>query len=251
MKDYQQNYSKINQSLYAIDTRRIKAEKISKIIKDFSQKDLSQCRCLEIGCATGINTNYMSDTFAECIGIDIDDDAVKFGYSNKNFNSYFIIGDAMRLPFRYEEFDVILCNHVYEHVPDSELLMKEVYRVLKRDGCCYFAAGNKFSLIEGHYNLPFLSWIPKSFANLYLRLLWRGPVYYENHLSLFGIKKLTRNFCVTDYTLKIISEPERFGADDVICSDSLVRKIPKPLLILLTPLIPTYIFVLTKPQNGE
>ena len=72
MKDYQLNYSKINQSLYAIDSRRVKAEKILKIIKDFSQKDLSQCRCLEIGCSTGINTNYMSDTFAECI--DIDDD---------------------------------------------------------------------------------------------------------------------------------------------------------------------------------
>ena len=161
MKDYQLNYSKINKSLYAIDTRRVKAEKILKIIKDFSQKDLSQCRCLEIGCSTGINTNYMSDTFAECIGIDIDDDAVKFGYSNKKSHSYFIIGDAMRLPFRSNEFDVILCNHVYEHVPDSELLMKEVYRVLKRDGFCYFAAGNKFSLVEGHYHLLFLSWIPK------------------------------------------------------------------------------------------
>jgi len=172
MKDYQLNYSKINKSLYAIDTRRVKAEKILKIIKDFSQKDLSQCRCQEIGCSKGINTNYMSDTFAECI--DIDDDAVKFGYSNKNSHSYFIIRDAMRLPFRSNEFDVILCNNVYEHVPDSELFMTEVYRVLKQDGFCYFAAGNKFSLIGGHYHLPFLSWIPKSLANFYLRLLRRG-----------------------------------------------------------------------------
>ena len=236
MKDYQLNYSKINQSLYAIDTRRVKAEKILKIIKDFSQKDLSQCRCLEIGCSTGINTNYMSDTFAECIGIDIDEDAVKFGYSNKNSRSYFFIGDAMRLPFRSDEFDVILCNHVYEHVPDSELLMKEVYRVLKRDGFCYFAAGNKFSLVEGHYHLPFLSWFPKSFANLYLRLLRRGTVYYENHLSLSGIRWLIRNFCVTDYTLKIIFEPERFGAEDMIGSKSIIRKIPKSVIKLLMPL---------------
>ena len=251
MKDYQRNYSKINQSLYDIDTRKIKASKIEKIIKDFSHKDLFQCRCLEIGCSTGINTNFLSDIFAECLGIDIDDEAVKFGYGKKKQNVIFFIGDAMQLPFRSDVFDVILCNHVYEHVPDSELLMKEVYRILKREGFCYFAAGNKYSLIEGHYRLPFLSWIPKSFANLYLKLLRRGTVYYENHLSLPGIKRLTRNFCVTDYTLKIISEPERFGAEDMIGPKSIIMKIPKSLIKLLMPLIPTYVFVLTKPQNGE
>lgn len=249
MKEYQLNYSKINTSLFDRDIRKIKAEKISKIIKDFLQKDPLQCRCLEIGCSTGINTNYMSNTFAECIGIDIDENAVKFGHSNKKSNINFFIGDAMRLPFRSDGFDIIVCNHVYEHVPDSDLLMKELYRVLKRDGFCYFAAGNKFSLIEGHYHLPFLSWIPKPFANIYLRLLRRGTTYYENHLSLYGIRRLTRNFYVTDYTLKIITEPERFGAEDMIGHGSVIRKIPKPIIKLLMPLIPTYIFVLTKTQK--
>lgn len=251
MKDYQRNYSKINKSLYTIDTRKIKASKIEKIIKDFTQKDLFQCRCLEIGCSTGINTNFLSKTFAECLGIDIDEDAVKFGNNQKQQNVFFFIGDAMHLPFRSGVFDVMLCNHVYEHVPNSELLLNEVFRVLKRDGFCYFAAGNKYSLIEGHYHLPFLSWIPKSFANFYLRFLRKGTMYYENHLSLPGIKRLTRNFYVTDYTLKIISEPERFGAEDMIKPASIVRKIPKSFIKLLMPLIPTYIFVLTKPQNED
>ena len=76
-------------------------------------------------------------------------------------------------------------------------------------------------------------------------------MYYENHLSLSGIRRLTRNFRVTDYTLKIISEPERFGAEDMIGSKSIIRKIPKLVIKLLMPLMPTYIFVLTKPQNEE
>lgn len=173
MKDYQLNYSKINKALYDCDTRQIKAEKILKIIKDFSQKDLIQCRCLEIGCSTGINTNFLSGTFRDCIGIDIDENAVKFGYSNKKIHGHFIIGDAMQLPFRSEVFDVILCNHVYEHVPDAETLMKEVYRLLKRDGFCYFAAGNKYSLIEGHYHLPFLSWLPRPLSNVYPKINWQ------------------------------------------------------------------------------
>jgi SAM-dependent methyltransferase len=251
MKNYQLNYSRINTSLFDRDIRKIKAEKIVKIVEDFSQKDLSRCRGLEIGCSTGQNINFLSTKFDECIGIDIDQDAVRFGYSNKKSNVNFFLGDAMQLPFRSDEFDVILCNHVYEHVPDSELLMKEVYRVLKHDGFCYFAAGNKFSLMEGHYHLPFLSWIPKKFANLYLRLLQRGTEYYENHLSLSGIRMLTKDFSVTDYTLKVITEPERFGAEDMISSNSIIRKIPKYVIKLLMPLIPTYIFILTKPQHEK
>lgn len=251
MKDYQLNYSKINISLYDAATRKIKAEKIEKIIKDFSKKDLSRCRCLEIGCSTGINTNYLSAIFAECIGIDIDGDAVRFGYLTRRSNGHFLIGDAMQLPFRSEEFDVILCNHVYEHVPDAEFLMKEVYRILKREGFCYFAAGNKFSLIEGHYHLPFLSWPPRPLANLYLKLSQKGTVYYEKHLSLYGIKRLIRNFCTIDYTLTVISEPERFGAGDVIRPDSLVRKIPRFFMKLVMPLIPIYIFILTKTTKDQ
>jgi SAM-dependent methyltransferase len=251
MADYQQNFSRINTSLYDSATRSIKAKKIEKILRDFSKNDLSQCRCLEIGCSTGMNTNYLSELFADCIGNDIDSDAVTFGNLHKKSNGDFFIGDAMMLPFRTGMFDVILCNHVYEHVPDSEQLMKEIIRLLKNDGFCYFAAGNKYSLIEPHYHLPFLSWLPKALANQYLRLLKRGTVYYENHLSLSGLKNLTRNFCVTDYTLKILCEPERFGAEDVIRPDSPVRKIPISLLKALMPLVPTYIFILTKPKHGE
>jgi len=78
-------------------------------------------------------------------------------------------------------------------------------------------------------------------------------VYYEKHLSLSGLRKLTRNFHMTDYTLKIISEPERFGANDMIGSKSIIRKIPKSVIKLLMPLMPTYIFVnkTTKWSDGE
>jgi SAM-dependent methyltransferase len=42
--------------------------------------------------------------------------------------------DVTRLPFEDESFDVILCNHVLEHVPDDHRAMGELYRVLRTGG---------------------------------------------------------------------------------------------------------------------
>lgn len=42
--------------------------------------------------------------------------------------------DICNLPFSDNEFDVILCNHVLEHIPDDTKAMYELYRILKPGG---------------------------------------------------------------------------------------------------------------------
>ncbi len=42
--------------------------------------------------------------------------------------------DIHKLPFSNNAFDVVLCNHVLEHVDDDILAMKEICRVLKPGG---------------------------------------------------------------------------------------------------------------------
>jgi SAM-dependent methyltransferase len=42
--------------------------------------------------------------------------------------------DICNLPFLDNEFDVILCNHVLEHIPDDTKAMQELYRILKPGG---------------------------------------------------------------------------------------------------------------------
>jgi hypothetical protein len=105
--------------------------------------------------------------------------------------------------------------------------------------------------MEGHYGLPFLSWLPKPIANKYLQLTCRGTVYYENHLSYFQLRQLMKDFIAMDYTIKIVKDPKRFGAEDMIRPDSIICKIPVFILKGLILLIPTYIFILTKPESGE
>jgi SAM-dependent methyltransferase len=46
--------------------------------------------------------------------------------------------DICKLPFDNNIFDVILCNHVLEHIPDDTKAMQELYRVLKVGGMGIF-----------------------------------------------------------------------------------------------------------------
>jgi predicted SAM-dependent methyltransferase len=42
--------------------------------------------------------------------------------------------DICNLPFNENEFDIIFCNHVLEHIPNDTKAMQELYRVLKPGG---------------------------------------------------------------------------------------------------------------------
>ena len=181
------------------------------------------------------------------IGIDIDQEAVQYakGHSSSP-RVQFLIGDSMSLPFQDNSMDVIVCNHIYEHMPEADQMMDEVYRVLKEEGFCYFSAGNKYMVIEGHYGLPFLSWVPKSVAHLYLKMTGKGSMYYEEHLSLRGLRKLVHKFRVYDYTLPIIRNPEKFFATDLLNPNSFLYKCIRVLAPYFYPWISTYVWVLTK-----
>ena len=252
--DYQHGYSKICLEMFNLRSRTLKSKKIYAVCKHFSKtskRDLRDLICLEIGCSAGIITRSLSKHFKMGIGCDIDHDAIHSASVTESNNALFAVADALNMPFKDQSIDVIICNHVYEHVPDSNKMVKEIYRILKDDGFCYFAAANKYMLIEGHYYLPFLSWLPKPIANLYLRITGKGQEYYEMLLSYFGLCKLLKDFGMHDYTIQIIRNPKKFMATDKINENSILTKIPDFILNLLKPLVPTFIFILTKKGRGK
>lgn len=46
--------------------------------------------------------------------------------------------DICNLPFEDNQYDMILCNHVLEHIPDDTKAMQELYRILKTGGMGIF-----------------------------------------------------------------------------------------------------------------
>ena len=61
-------------------------------------------------------------------------------YTTTDLNSPLadVKADICNLPFKDNAFDVILCNHVLEHIPNDTKAMKELYRVLKVGGMGIF-----------------------------------------------------------------------------------------------------------------
>lgn len=52
----------------------------------------------------------------------------------KNFSINMHQLDATNIQFEDNYFDVVMCNHVLEHIPDDRKAMSEMKRVLKDDG---------------------------------------------------------------------------------------------------------------------
>jgi len=57
-------------------------------------------------------------------------------YTTTDLNSPIadVKADICQLPFGDDSYDVILCNHVLEHIPDDTKAMEELHRVLKPGG---------------------------------------------------------------------------------------------------------------------
>ena len=154
--------------------------------------------------------------------------------------------DAQNLEFSDRTFDLVICSHVYEHVSHPQTMMREIARVLRNDGICYFGAGNRLVINEPHHQLPFLSWLPRKISNFYLKAA-SGKAIYEEHLySYWGLRFLAHEFEIENFTLKIIREPEKFSSVDVVKPGSVKQALALRLYSALYWLCPTYIFILRK-----
>ncbi len=243
---YQDNFSSEYEGMMYKEEKILKkAKKTIAVLKDFLG-ELDNKSVLDLGCSTGIATNYYSKYFKKTTGIDIDKKAIEYAKGNNRGKIKFYVQKGDETNFTSNTFDVITCTQIYEHVPDSKKLMDEIYRILKPEGVCYFSAGNRMNIMEPHHKLPFLSVLPKSLANYYLYLFRGKKYYYENHLTLFGLKKLVRKFQIIDYTKKIIQKPIVFEADDMIKPNTFTFYLANLLIHPFYFISPNYIWLLKK-----
>ncbi len=248
-KKYQYNFSKmLPEAMYDKEAREKKAKTIIAVFNDYYQPDLKSLPVLDVGCSTGFIANYLADYFGQVFGIDIDAPAIDFAQAHfKKKNLKYFKSDSMALEFPANLFNIAICAQVYEHVPDAAKLMRQIFRVLKPGGICYFAAGNRLNIMEAHYQLPFLSILPKPLGHIYVRITRKGKFYYEKHFSYWGLKKLVRDFTVIDYTKKIIEHPEKFNMDYMLQPNTTKSKIARTIVNHAYWLFPTYIWLLKKP----
>lgn len=92
-------------------------------------------------------------------------------------------GDAGRLPFTNEAFDMVSLLNVLEHVPDYRLVLREAVRVLRPGGRLFIVCPNYAAFRrEAHYHVPWMPLLPRPLAVAYLRLLGRNPGFFQQHI---------------------------------------------------------------------
>ena len=155
--------------------RRRKAEKIIRILE--LQGPICGLSVLEVGAGSGV----ISATLADRVGPKVTVTAVDVVDARRLLEGYtFVPVQGVRLPFADASFDVVVANHVIEHVGDrvaQRTHLSEIARVLRHDGFAYLAVPNRWALIEPHFHLWFLSWLPRPLRSPYLRFLGKGQHY--------------------------------------------------------------------------
>lgn len=91
---------------------------------------------LDVGVGTGALSVALQETLdmrLNTIGIDLSPAMIDVAQTALP-NGRFQVAEATVLPFASNHFDIVLCAHVLEHLPDPEEGLKEIVRVAKRDG---------------------------------------------------------------------------------------------------------------------
>lgn len=88
--------------------------------------------------------------------------------------------DILELPFQNETFDVIICNHVLEHIEDDTKAMRELHRVMKPGGWGIFQVPLKSSLEKTYEDFSITN--PKErqkHFGQYDHVRWYGMDYFD------------------------------------------------------------------------
>lgn len=108
-------------------------------------------RVLDLGSGTGYGSEMLSAGGAsQVIGLDQSQEAVEYSLRHHGRDARFLVGDAQILPFADSEFDVVVSFETIEHVPDYQLFLRELRRVLRPGGLAVLSTPNKASYPEGN-----------------------------------------------------------------------------------------------------
>ena len=144
-----------------------------------------EMKLLDVACGTGVVALTASRVGAEVEGVDLTPELVSRANENSKImglEAKFIEGDAEFLPYKEQEFDIILSQYGHMFAPRPSVVVKELARVLNPGGILAFSTwpkelfmGKFFKLIES-FSQP----LPPEVAS---PVLWGDMAIIEERLK--------------------------------------------------------------------
>jgi len=213
-----------------------KSLKINCILKEYGGMK-ERTTLLDIGTGNGEIASYLSE-FYDVVSVDITDQrTVCDGFT-------FVQLGGEGLPFSDKSFDVVVSNHVIEHVADADQHLSEIERVLKEGGLAYLATPNRFWPWEVHNEIPLLHYLPTATFNSVLKRLGR---HYEDFFPLTWwalSRKAEKYFSVNIVSDRICKWPLQYHMPCYPLAARILSWIPLRFYRMCTFIHPTLVVVL-------
>lgn len=170
------------------------AEQILRTTAPFLTKPIAEIDALDVGSGYGFTAMSLAERCRSVVGIEPSEElhgaAVRMQEERRIDHVRFVRGSVYELD-AVEEYDLIILDNVFEHLPDQPDALARIARALRPGGAVYILTPNKLWPIEAHYGLPFLAYLPIPLANAYLRVTRRGIDYTDaSYAPTYG--RLTR-----------------------------------------------------------
>ena len=111
------------------------------------QLDLTGKKVLDIGCGGGIFSESLAMQGAEVIGIDMSETALRVAEAhcqNKSLPLHYVCASAEEFAESHaQQFDVVTCMELLEHVPDPISLVQTCAKLVKPGGDLFFSTINR------------------------------------------------------------------------------------------------------------
>lgn len=122
----------------------LETQKRLKVVYEIllSDVDLRNKNFLEIGCGMGYFCKEAVKKGAKVTGVDVGKSLLNIS-KKKIKKARFLQANASKLPFKNSTYDIVLCTEVIEHVDDQTNALKEMLRVVKKDGLIVITTPNK------------------------------------------------------------------------------------------------------------
>jgi len=202
-------------------------------------------RVLDSGCGPGFLAALLAEHGVDVVGTDVS----RVGPERtraRGIDAQQVDLDTDPLPFADGAFDVVISNHVIEHVglaDDQRRHLSELRRVMATRGVGYLAVPNRWMLVEPHYHLAFLSWLPRRWRSRYLALRGKGKFYDCEPLTLGEIEGMLAD---TGFAYENLGVPAIRATLDIEGAHgflrSLLRAIPDRVLAGFASVVPTLIY---------